>query len=256
MSAGLPMEPDLLKEVYERYFEIVLAETPELLERAFRLRYEVYCVEHPFLNAAANLGGRETDAFDGHSAHALLVHRASGATCGTVRLILPDRDHPTSSFPVAQVSPSAAAMMRKLPPLSTAEISRFAVSKSFRRRVGEDLYPDVGEMAAPPNGVAERRLLPHITYGLIRACLLMSLNHKLTHLAAVMEPALMRLVARLGLCFKPVGELVEYHGMRQPCCAAIDDLVDGVREAREDIWAAGTEGGRLLPATAMLERAS
>ncbi len=253
---GLPDAPDLLRDVYEQHFAIVLAESSDLLERAFRLRYEVYCVEHPFLDAAQNPGGRETDAFDRHSAHALLIHRASGATCGTIRLILPDRDHPTSSFPIAQVSASAAAMMRRLPRFGTAEISRFAVSKSFRRRVGEDLYPDVGAAQASPDGVPDRRLLPHITYGLIRACLLMSLRHGITHVAAVMEPALMRLIARLGLRFEAEGELVEFHGLRQPCSAAIEDLIARVREVREDMWAAGTEGGRLGPAVARLKHAN
>lgn len=252
--AAAGAEPDLLGRLYGRYFDIVMADTPELLERAFRLRYEVYCVEHPFLDPAANPGGREIDAFDRHSVHSLLIHRASGAACGTIRLILPDRDHPTSSFPISQVGAAAARMMQRLPPLTTAEISRFAVSKAFRRRVGEDLYPDIQE-SSPPPGMAERRLMPHITYGLIRACLLMSLKHNITHLCAVMEPALLRLVSRLGLCFEPVGELVEYHGLRQPCFAPIKDLIAKVREVREDMWEAGTEGGRLAPPAAALERA-
>ena len=36
--------PDLLAH-FTKYFEILQADTPALLEEAFRLRYEVYCQE-------------------------------------------------------------------------------------------------------------------------------------------------------------------------------------------------------------------
>jgi len=35
--------------VYQRTFEVLLANTEALRKQAFRLRYQVYCVEHPFL---------------------------------------------------------------------------------------------------------------------------------------------------------------------------------------------------------------
>ncbi|HUZ73954.1 MAG TPA: PEP-CTERM/exosortase system-associated acyltransferase [Stellaceae bacterium] len=242
-------------DIYGRYFEIVPANTAELRERAYRLRYQVYCVEHAFLDPAANPGERETDAFDAHSVHSLLIHRASGAACGTVRLILPDPAHPKASFPVYGLGPAAAAMKRRLPRLRTAELSRFAVTKEFRRRAGETVYADVGEAGARPASLPERRALPHITFGLMRAVLLMSLEHNISHLCAVMEPALLRLMARFGLRFEPAGELVDYHGLRQPCFAALEDLVAGIRTAREDMWMAGTEGGRLIPASSRLRQA-
>ncbi|MGH7225707.1 MAG: GNAT family N-acyltransferase, partial [Gemmataceae bacterium] len=62
---------------YGRHFDIVPADTPDLLGRAYRLRYQVYCVEHAFLDPADNPGGREIDEFDAHSVHSLLIHRGS-----------------------------------------------------------------------------------------------------------------------------------------------------------------------------------
>jgi hypothetical protein len=35
-------------EVYDRYFSVMFADTPQLLDQVYRLRYEVYCVEHSF----------------------------------------------------------------------------------------------------------------------------------------------------------------------------------------------------------------
>lgn len=236
-----------LAEIYGHYFDVVRADTPELRERAYRLRYQVYCVEHSFLPAAENPDGIEIDADDAHSVHSILVHRASGRTCGTVRLILPDQRHPTSAFPCAGLGLAAAAMVRRLPRFKTAELSRFAVAKEFRRRAGETHYADVAPLSPRPPNLSERRILPHITYGLMRAVLLMSLESGVTHLCAVMEPALLRLVARFGLDFEPAGPLVDYHGVRQPCWAALADLLEGVKRARRDIWEAGTEHGALVP---------
>jgi len=237
--------------LYGQYFDTVRATTPALLRECYRLRYQVYCVEHSFLEPADNPGGFETDEFDHRSLHSLLIHRSSGAPCGTVRLILPDTIQPMQSFPAQRVSKPAAAMIARLPLETTAEISRFAVSKDFRRRSGETLYADAEPETLPPPGMIERRLLPHITYGLFRAVMLMSLDHGITHVCAVMDPTLLRLVSRFGFHFASAGPLVNYHGMRQPCFALLTDLMDGIREAREDMWAAGTEGGRLVPSAAL-----
>src|SRR5579863_9500193 len=74
---------------YNSYFDIVRADTPALLDAAFRLRYQVYCVENPFENAAEHSDGRERDADDDRSIHTLLVHRRTGIVAGTARVILP-----------------------------------------------------------------------------------------------------------------------------------------------------------------------
>ena len=37
--------PQDLATHFKQYFEIVRANTPDLLEQAFRLRYQVYCQE-------------------------------------------------------------------------------------------------------------------------------------------------------------------------------------------------------------------
>jgi N-acyl amino acid synthase of PEP-CTERM/exosortase system len=84
--------------------------------------------------------------------------------------------------------------------------------------------------------VAERRLLPHITLGLIRGILGICLDYEIALLAAVMEPLLLRILARLGLDFAPLGPLVRYHGLRQPCAADIADLIHGARERRGVLW--------------------
>ena len=50
-----------LIDLYHRYFEIIPALTTEQLMTAFRLRYEVYCVENAFEDPAAGNHAAEAE---------------------------------------------------------------------------------------------------------------------------------------------------------------------------------------------------
>lgn len=224
---------------YDRYFEVVRATTPEQLDLAHRLRYQVYCVENRFEDPTRYRDGREIDEDDDRSAHALLLHRPSGATAGTVRLIMPRPDDWRRPLPIERAldDPAARRRIEPLPSRLTAEVSRFAVSKNFRRRQRDGHYAEAG-FSHPLAGRAsgDRRLMPHITFGLLRAVLGIALEHGVTHLAAMMEPALLRLLFRLGLVFEPLGGLVEHHGLRQPCLARLADLTRRSRQEAGLLW--------------------
>ena len=58
----------------------------------------------------------------------------------------------------------------------------------------------------------------------------------ITHWYAVMEPQLLRLLSRLGIHFDRIGDLVDYHGWRQPCVIEIDRMLDCVQSERPDVW--------------------
>ena len=88
---GLKNRPRL-KDTYESFFKTILAETGEQRQSAYRLRYEVYCVEHRYEDEEQNANGIESDAHDTSALHALLIHRASRSVVGTARLILPRSD--------------------------------------------------------------------------------------------------------------------------------------------------------------------
>ena len=222
---------------YERYFAVVRATTPELLRKAYRLRYQVYCVENSFEDPGQQIDHSEIDEYDEYAVHTLLVHRRSGEVAGTSRVILP---HQRDFRPLPMATLLHGADQRRFgefPAAQTAEISRFAVSKQFRRRYGEVRYADVGfaENASVPE-ISERRLMPFITLGLLGGVLDICLEYKITHLAAVMEPPLIRILRRLGLDFRPIGGLVEHHGLRQPCIAQLADLIQHSRDSESVVW--------------------
>ena len=88
--------------------------------------------------------------------------------------------------------------------------------------------------------------MPNITLGLMNGIVRMSVEHGITEWFAVMEPTLLRLLARFGIYFSPIGPMVNYHGMRQPCYATIENLLGRVRKERIDVWEFITDNGRLL----------
>ncbi len=216
-----------LFSMYARWFDVVPADSPERLAEAYRLRYQVYCVENTFEHANQHADGLEIDEFDKHSVHSLLIHRPTAMVAGTVRLILPNGSGDVAALPVSQVCTDPSLRDPALfPPARTAEISRFAVSKAFRRRITDATHVDMHfvEGAGPDRSHERRVLTPNITLGLMKAIAEMSIRNGITHLTAMMEPALLRLTSRLGIKFTPLGSLVDYHGQRQPCFAEIKDL--------------------------------
>jgi N-acyl amino acid synthase of PEP-CTERM/exosortase system len=216
--------------LFRRHLTVAEANSAALLDRVFRLRYQVYCIERGFENAAHYPDGRERDRDDGRSSHFLVLDRATGSAMGTVRLILP---RPDDDLPVFRLLGSSGAGFA-LPQRTTAEVSRFAVAKASRRRL-EEVWR---------RGGGRRTALPLVTFGLIEAVVMMSAIGGITHIVAMMEPALLRLLRRLGIEFHPIGSLVEHHGLRQPGWAAMAPLVDRVKECRRDLWELATDAGR------------
>jgi N-acyl amino acid synthase of PEP-CTERM/exosortase system len=229
-------------EYYNSIFSSSVAECDDDRLDCYRVRFQVYCIDNAFEDPADNPGGYETDGFDCHSTHSLLTHRATGNVIGTVRMVLPQENGERRPLPMQMVSGSAASDdLAPFPIASTGEISRFAIVKSFRQHV-----PDKGAEAAL-TGDEWRKMLFNLPLGLIKSCVEMSAREGLTHWAAVMEPALLRLLTRLGIHFNPLGPLVNHHGRRQPCWADIGVLLSRVHDERPDVWGVITDNGRLWP---------
>ena len=220
-------------ELFDRYFAVLPAKTPELLDAAYALRYQVYCVEHPFENPLEHPNGREIDKYDAHSVHAVLIYKPTGGVVGCVRLIVPPAGGSMASLPIrALLNNEGRARLDACDPLRTAEISRYAVSKALRRRQGEDLYPDVAQIT----NTEVRRVAPHISLGLFRAIAELAAAQGITKVCAAMTPALSRLLERFGATFEPLGPPIDYHGLRQPGLATSGALLEGLANNSEDYY--------------------
>src|SRR3546814_1411329 len=80
--------------------------------------------------------------------------------------------------------------------MQMGEISRFCISKDFRRRQGDGMFPASED---PETRSDERRVIPNMTLGLMEGLIRMSLDHGLFYQCAVMERPLLRLLDRLGI---------------------------------------------------------
>ena len=225
-----------LVNAFERDFACIGADDADLRDRAYRLRYDVYCVENAYEDSADNADGRESDAFDSHAPHKMLIHRPTGMASGVVRLILP-LDRPDRGLPVMQLTDGAMAGL--LPATRTAEVSRFAISRRFREQIRSS--------AAVAAGGAASALLCHLSIGLMRGVVEIAAERRITHICAVMEPALLRMLSRFGVHFETFGPKINHHGWRQPCFAELDALLARTWAERRDIWNILTNRGAAWP---------
>lgn len=245
-----------LATAFRKYFRILSAESPAIQESWYRLRYQVYCIETGFEDAGEFPDGLERDVYDRRSVQSIVTYTRTHphTTAAGVRLVLADPDDPDLPFPIEAhcrienvVKPGTVAEVDRV---HLAEISRFAVSKHFKRRVGEPgTTAGVGpETKTEAMQRSDGRLVPHLTLGLFAAIVRMSAEQNITHWYAVMEPALLRLLTRFGITFQKLGPMVDYHGRRQPCFGKIDDVLAGILGKRPDVWHFITGGGQIWPA--------
>ena len=240
--------PNDILNAFDEYFEVITADSPELLEEVFRLRYTVLCVEArlPGFGAAHYPDGLETDEYDCHSHHILLKHRPSGDFIGGARLILPDPSNPEKPFPAEQHTQIDPALIdtSKLPRQHTAEISRFIVLGKYSRR-REERRRSPNWLSGEQRDQDDRRRFPHpmlaIAVGIICTCT----RHGITHWLSVMEPALNRLLSFYELQLNPIGPLVDYHGPRRPYYADIRKVLERVHTNNHPIWELVTNQGRV-----------
>lgn len=203
---------------FNKYFEILYANTQELREESFRIRHQVYCEELGWEPLRQNR--QETDEFDDYAFCLLLRHRTTGRYAGTVRLIIPPPTQSSQQLPFERYClPSLYDDFNELDKYQRGqygEISRLAVPEFFRRRVGEENTPcAINENAeASVTTEEERRNFPNIALGLYLGviALVKICNHSATFV--VVEPRLNKRLDRLGLRFSQIGHEMDYHGTR------------------------------------------
>jgi N-acyl amino acid synthase of PEP-CTERM/exosortase system len=249
------MNNDLIA-AFNQFFELVHADTDELRMQVYLLRFQVYVVETGFetesdCHRGADERGNtllwEQDVFDERADHYLLRHRRTGMFAATARLILPSPIDVAAPYPIELHCPLDFSVTDTSVRTRLGEISRFAVSKVFKRRIGE-----LGSLAGVADDVEiyleedERRVLPHISLGLIAEVMRMVHEHRITHCYAVMEPALLRLLSRFGMVFNRIGPDVDYHGIRVPCITTAEEALPNIKKIAPSVWNLITERGQLL----------
>lgn len=239
-------------QTYWRTFEVIHAQTDELKERAFRLRYEVFCKENIFEQPGGpDCSGDaiEHDAFDPHAAHFLLVHRDSGEDAGTVRILLPNEGALGNSFPLQSVCDHPLLTLDNKV-LHLAELSRLCMAKRFRRRpLDGKILPTYyeTEMEGGEKGLGRffRRRIPYAPLGLLKAAFETCLEFNIPDMVTAMDPTHFRTMKRIGMSYRVLGPRVDYHGGQQPIIFNIKHVLDNMAMENPECWEIISDQGRL-----------
>jgi N-acyl amino acid synthase of PEP-CTERM/exosortase system len=240
--------PDLVK-LSSLYFASRLATTAEELEEVYRLRYKVYCKEAAYFESTQFIDGLEKDIYDDRSIQGMVIYRPTNATIGAVRLILPPSDCDSLSdlpFDMA-CGPDLLESLGKLPRESSAEISRFCITRDLVKEISNTPSAafDMLRAASKEGDFNPLDLARQAKIWLMRAIVESTATYDITHWCAVMEPFLLRSLARLGVHFTHLGPPVDYYGERQPCFDEVDAVMNIIKLERKDIWELITDSGRL-----------
>lgn len=245
---------------FQKFFEIVIADTAELLEKVYKIRYQVLCVEKrlPGFDADQCPDMLEKDCYDSHSSHALLKYRPTGDFIGTVRLILADSSQPDKLLPIELYGHTDPELcdIKTLPRVQTAEISRAVVVGQFDRRKGEErrkgerrkalsnTTTDTNKIVSHERRGADRRSALNIALVLMAGVVRMSQQYGIKNWLSIMDPALNRLLSYDGLEFNPIGPPVNYHGMRRPYFVKAEEVLTRMYATHHDAWEVVTDCGK------------
>lgn len=202
---------------FQQYFRVLRADTEALKRQVYKIRYEVYCAELQFEKDCPI--DCERDDFDDYSDYVLVQHKASGAYAGCVRMVNPSLDNAEAPLPfevycLESVNPTEIEFLYRHGRTCLGEISRVSVLAGFRRRAGEknNAY---GIVDTPPDFKEdEMRYFPYIAVALYFGSAAIAIDKGLKYAVVMMEPRLARHLARFGICFMQLGEVIEYHGER------------------------------------------
>lgn len=208
-----------LAKHFQEYFEIRHADTPLLKNIVYKIRYDVYAAELAYeKNCPVDC---EKDKFDEYSSHVLVRHKSSGLYAGCVRLVSPPHANrllplPFEEFCLSSVDSDKIQELNELDRGMIGELSRLAVTSTFRRRKGELQNPHGINMDRFAKEISEEemRYFPFIAVALYMACGSIALAQGVKNVFAMMEPRLAKHLSRFGIQFTQYGNTMDYHGKR------------------------------------------
>lgn len=236
---------------YWNSFTLLRADTDELKDKAYALRYDVFCRENGFIDPSRFPDERERDEFDDTAVHHLLIHKESGKAAGTVRVLLPNEKRPLTSFELQKLCDHPLLQIENRA-LGLAEISRLCMARDFRRRPRDGhVLPSYyeqewGEDGRPQSAMRFfRRRIPYAPLGLMMAAYETVLAAGLLDVVSAVEPAQFRTLKRIGLSYRVLGPRINLQGSQQPFIFNIKAALDTIAAENPECWELVSDRGRL-----------
>ena len=222
---------------------VTIDDSPHLLEKSQRLRYQVYCVERRFLNAEDYPNQLEFDQFDRDSVHVGVLD-ADDELIGTARIVKPN----SAGLPFllhCSLFPLETTFAQ--PGNTVVEISRVCINRRYTRRRA-DVFSDAPDPPASDDHAMpaydRRRERDDVFVTLVKALYHATKRMGATHWIIAIEKSLRRRIARYGLPFQLAGPEGDYYGCVAPyimSLAELDRVIHGRQFASLDSFPIGLE---------------
>jgi N-acyl amino acid synthase of PEP-CTERM/exosortase system len=215
-----------LADNFLEYFSAEIANTPDLLSEAFKLRYRVYCEEFKYEEVEHFPDQAETDDFDSHSISCLIRHKSTGLAAGCIRVVTVDglQDLPLERFCIDSINEEYLDVLGS-DRSQLCEFSRLAVNSHFRRRPKEFMSRVGGEITAE-----EERTFPLIAVASFLTAFVVAEFAGRNSVFAMMEPFLPRILKRSGIVPEAAGVKIDYHGERAAYFITRDKAINSLND--------------------------
>ena len=197
--------------MFDNHFEVVLADNDYSRSLHYQVRYQVYCLEEGFENAANFFTSEERDDWDDQSAHFLVRSKQTNEWVAAMRMVIP-KSGPLPIEGLCDIHPVARPSLTGEP---AAEISRICVVNNYRRKSSQQL-PKVHKSL--------------IMKGLLSAAAQYSQENGILYWFFLTSPALARIFSFLNIQLIKVGAACEHRGTRYPFLA---DLKQAIEQAKQ-----------------------
>lgn len=210
------------------------ADSLNLLNEIYRLRYQVYCNECHFIKPEEYPQGFEQDQYDKYSLQ-FVIEDSLGAI-GTARVIL----NSELGFPFEEHCKGRLKIDRNLQIQRSqlAEISRLVISKQYRKRDNDGLYysPDFKEkpIETIPQGSGQR--IRPMAFGLYREIYQESKRRGINYWCCLMEKSLWTLLTMHGFTFQSIGDEIDFYGPVRPYLASVEEVEESVGRKFPDFF--------------------
>jgi len=199
-----------------------------------RLRYDVYCLRKGWEAAHAFPDRLESDEFDEHAVHILLIERQTGLAVGSARIVFADPSAAHARLPSFAIGPDfREAAGRSLPLATTVEISRLTVL-----RAGD---------ASADSGTPDSTGRVSLALGLLKGVGQAMAAAQATHACFLGSRSLKRLMEGFGFRFYDFGLTLQHRGTRSFLWRDWAALMTNIHDGRPDVWRYLTDDGAIWP---------
>ncbi len=186
-------------------YSLVLATTPEDFRAVEDIRNDVVVNHYPEIEETKDYIFSQDDE---QSFIYLLQHKATRMYVGSVRVFFANEHTPVQEIPMEK-DLHIKNIERFTQDLPIAEVSRFALAKN------QIQHKDFSEL----------RLRTYLSLALMSATRINFLLYNYSRIFAIMEHSLHHILKRQSVAFDPIGDAINFHGVRFPFVIKKEDFL-------------------------------